>query len=240
MSSTELEKVNCNDFMEGVVQKMFGMFESFTNKIIDQMNTNFLKQNELVSSEIFDLKIRLDNLEKENHKLRKENEDLRKGQDTMKGKLALVENSTDNIEQNKIKDDIMVTGDFSIEPLSALKFSQLMKTTCNAELDATKINKISSFKNKSGQTVVRVNISDVATRIALFKNKKTLVEKKVFVSEALTANKFQLLMAAKSLCKSKVLFSAWSKAGNIFAKKSEQSMPQLIRDRAHLDTLANN
>jgi regulator of replication initiation timing len=216
------------------------MFENFTTKIIDQMNTNFTKQNELMSCELFEMKKRLDNLEKENEKLRKDNENLRVGQEVIKSKVTRVEVNSDHQDQAKIKDDIIVTGVFDIEPADATKFSSLIKSVCNADIDAAKISKISSFKNKKGQSVVRVTVADVGTRISLFKNKKNLAQKSIYVSEALTATKFHLLMAAKSFCKNKVIFSAWSKNGNIFIKKMEEGVPCLITDKTHLDSIINS
>jgi hypothetical protein len=226
---------NAVNDMEPLMLKMFGMFESFTSKIISQMNFNFEKQNSLMASEMFAMQTRLDCLEKENMKLRKDNEDLRKGQETVKGKIAQVETSNDNNEQQKIKDDVIVTGEFEAEPVNPAKFSNIMKEKYNLDIDPLKISKISSFKNKNGQTVVRLTTFDIGTKISLFKNKKNLAQQKVYVSEALTATKFHLLMTAKHLCKNKDLFSTWSRNGNIYIKKTEQGIPQLIRDRAHLD-----
>ncbi len=61
------------------------------------MNINFQKQNELMCAEMFNMKNRVDGLEKENERLKKENEDLRKGQEGIKSKLCMMEVSTDGI-----------------------------------------------------------------------------------------------------------------------------------------------
>jgi hypothetical protein len=219
-----------------LVGKMLEMFENSTSKILAQMEVNFKKQTELMTSELFDFKRRLDDIESENKKLRKENELLRKGQDTLNEKLSHCEVDVDELEQNKIKDDVIVTGSFEVEALNSQAVANFLKKTCEADIAPDCITKISSFKNKKGQTVVKMSIPNVSAKISLLKCRKSLAKKKIIVNEALSNKKFQLLMAAKALCKQKTLFSAWSKEGKIFIKKTEEGTIQLVADKQHLNS----
>jgi len=125
-----------------------------------------------------------------------------------------------------------------VEPLDSTTFSTFLKKTCNIDLLAASITKLSSFRNKAGQTVVRATIPNHAEKVAIFKHKKNLAEKKIYVSEALTSAKFQLLMAAKGLCKNKQIFSSWSNGGKIFIKKEAEGTPHLVKNKQELDSLA--
>jgi hypothetical protein len=117
-----------------------------------------------------------------------------------------------------------------ISPLS-------LKKTCDIDIHPSSITKVTSVKSKTGQPVVRAKIPNINEKIALLKMRKTLAAKKVYVNEALTTQRFHLLMAAKSLCRSKQIFSAWSRSGKIFIKKSESAQPYFIRDMVSLDQL---
>jgi len=55
-----------------LIRIILEQFESSTSKIIDQLNLNFSKQTDHLSSEIFDLKTQMDALAKENKKLKEE------------------------------------------------------------------------------------------------------------------------------------------------------------------------
>jgi len=60
--------------------------------------------------ELFDMKGRLDRLEKENGRLRKENEELKAGQVAIQSKVSGLVLSQDDQDQVKLKDELLVTG----------------------------------------------------------------------------------------------------------------------------------
>jgi regulator of replication initiation timing len=220
-----------------ILAKMLEMFEKFTGVIVEQMKQNAQVHSEMMSCELFDIKTRLDNLEKENLKLRQENEELKKRQGMLEGKMEKSEVALDDQEQMKLKNDVIVTGNFEVENSSA-SMANFLKKTCDVNINPASITKVATTKNKMGQNMVRMTIVNSAERIALLKSKKTLLKKKIYVSEALTNQKFQLLMASKAMCKSKYIFSAWSKEGRIFVKKTEDGIPLVVKDKTQLDSLA--
>jgi predicted nuclease with TOPRIM domain len=220
-----------------MMSKMLEMFNQSTSMIIDQMNKNFAKHAELLHCEVFEMKKQIDELQKENGKMKNENKELRKSQEVLNERLNKMESNSDDLEQEKIKDEVIVTGIFEIQPLTASGFSSMLKKTCNTDIDPSTISKISSFKNKKGLSVVKITLPILGDKIKFLKNKKQMAQKKIFANEALTSSKFHLLMSAKALCKSQMLFSCWSRGGKIFVKKSETSQPEYIKDKAQLDNL---
>ncbi len=70
----------------------------------------------------------MDNLEAENAKIIKENAEL-KSLETLKLKQENNETSVDELEQNKISDEVVITGDFQIGSPNAQNLSSFIKKT---------------------------------------------------------------------------------------------------------------
>jgi regulator of replication initiation timing len=233
-SKVESESDNC----EGMV-KMIDLFERFTSKIIEQMNSNFTIQNELLSVEMFNLKEKVDSVLTENAKIKKENECLKHQQDVMQKRMMELEDKLDGLEQDKLKDDIVISGGFHIEPLTPNNISAFIQKNCEASVSPNSITNFYSSKNKKGDSMLKVTVTNREERISLLKCKKSLAQKKVFVSEALTTEKFKLLMAAKYACKERKILSAWTRDGKLFIKKSVEERPLFIKSHLALQNLVD-
>jgi predicted nuclease with TOPRIM domain len=110
-----------------LLSKIFEGFERCTTRLVDHMTATFKRESELTSCEIFDMKKRMDNLEAENAKIIKENAELKKSLETLKLKQENNETSVDELEQNKISDEVVFTGDFQIGSPNAQNLSSFIK-----------------------------------------------------------------------------------------------------------------
>jgi len=228
-SETEFE------FMEAFT-KMTEMFERFTSKIVDQINANFDKHADMLKCEIFNLKETVDKVAAENAELKTENDALKKQIGSQNKQLCFLEEKIDGLEQNQFKDDVVLTGDFQIDHPTPTSIAFIKKTS-DCSLSPNSISNFYATKEKLGKTMLKITINNRAERISLLKSRKTFAQKIVFVNEVLTSPKYQLLMAAKALCKEKKLFAAWSRDGKIFIKKNEQDGPHMVPNIGNLRSL---
>ena len=170
-----------------VLGKMLEMFEKFTSKIIDEMSKNAKIHSEMMTCEMFELKKRADDLEKDNLKLRQENELIKKKQESLEARMEKYESSLDDSEQIKLKDEVVVTGNLQVESLSSVNLANYFKKSCDVTITPASITKISPSKNKMGQTVVRMTIANSAERVTLLKSKKPWLKKKYLLVRLLQA-----------------------------------------------------
>jgi len=186
------------------------------------------------------MKSKLDLVLDENKRLKKENEDLKCQLQMQDSRMNGLENKLDSLEQDKLKDDVIITIKFEVSPLSPASISSFVNSQSGGAVSVSP-NSITNFhaiKTKQGDTVLKVSISNQSERISLLKNKKRFsAVKKIFINEALTAQKYKLLMAAKSLCKEQKAFSTWSRGGRIFIKIQEESVPLLVTSQNQLFNL---
>jgi hypothetical protein len=222
--------------------KLAEMYKTCNTSLIEQMNKNFEKHCEILRAEIFDLRNKFDQVEKENLKLKKENIALKNEQTSQKTMLVDLNLRVDNIEQEQLKNDVVLVGKFDLgtAPLSPTSISAFVKNTCSAHIEAKAITNFYVTKNIKGESVLKMSISNKIDRLALFKSRKNLAAKHIFVNEVLTSAKYKLLMCAKGLCKDKKLFSAWSREGKIFVRSSDISKPVIVTNIDHLSSLAQS
>ncbi len=85
-----------------------------------------------------------------------------------------------------------------------------------------------------------LNFKDRETRQKIYNERKKLVingnpKKSVYLNDSLTKHRQELLYAALQLVKQKRLYAAWSQAGNILVRKSEDS--NIIQVHNHGDLM---
>jgi len=151
---------------------------------------------------------------------------LKKGQLAQHSKMAEIEGKLDQIDQDKLKDDVVITGSFELTAPSPTTISTFVKNHCNSTVSPNSISSFYATKSNKNETILKLTITHKGERIGLLKNKKALAAKKIFVNEALTPQNYKLLLAAKGLCKEKKLLSTWTRGGRaFFAKKNDSATP---------------
>ncbi len=85
---------------------------------------------------------------------------MKQEQVPLKKRIADLEIKVDNSEQQRLRDDLVITGDFQIEPLSPANISSFDKKSCGTELPSSSITNCYATKSKQGKTVLNVTISN--------------------------------------------------------------------------------
>lgn len=219
-----------------IMQKMLEMFESFTEKILNQMQTNFTKHTDLLNTELFNLSLKLD-------KECKNNEDLKKQVDNLNAKNVLLQNTCtaleskmDSYEQKELNNCISLTGELTVKPLAEDVVNCLNLNLPTAKLTVSNILDFHIIK-KDQSTTLKVKLDSNATKARVFQSKKLMVTKKLYLNECLTSKKFNLLQEAKKLTKLGTAKFVWSKNGQIFIRVNETSKPIRISSVLDLHSL---
>ncbi len=144
------------------------------------------------------------------------------------------------MEQDKLKLDLVIAGDFDIQPLNPSGISNFLQKQCDANIPPSSITSFAGIKTKSDQKILKLTVSKFEEKLSILKTKKRNAERKVYINEVLTNQKYHLLMAGKGLCKEKKLLAVWSRNGHIFKKKRESSPPKLVQNLSQLDLAANS
>lgn len=220
--------------------KMLEAFEKCTKTIVDQMTSNFEVQNQFLRSEIFTLKAEMDELKNENLKLKQENASMKRGHIEMKESVDSLYLRLDDIEQEKLKLDLVIGGDFDIQPLNPSSISNFLQKQCDTNISPSSITSFTGIKTKTGQKLLKMTVSKFEEKLSILKTKKRNAERKVYINEVLTNQKYHLLMEGKGLCKEKKLLAVWSRNGHIFVKKCESSPPKHVQNLSQLHAVANN
>jgi hypothetical protein len=221
--------------------KMMEVFEKFTSKILDQMNKNFNKQTELLSTELFELRKQIDLMQGQNTALQEENVKIKKEILTQRVMFEELEQKIDQMEQDKYKDDIVITGDFEIPSVSPITISSFLHKMCpSSSISHASISSFFLSKNKTGQSLLKLTVKDRTEKISVLKSKKELAKKNIFVNEVLTNLRYKLLMTAKRLCREKKLAAAWTRNGKIFIKKTETSPIVQTKNTTHLSNIVDH
>lgn len=227
--------------------KLFESFEKFTEKILSQMNSifdkqsqNFDKHTNLLSSEIFDLKQKLDLALSSNEHLKKECDDLKKKNCDLASKCNSLESRLDSLEQKELNNSVTLNGVFQLsEPVTANSVSSFINSTYpGATLSAANIVDY-SYHSKDNKSLLKVKLSSNSVKSSLFKLRKASPTKNLFLSECLIPSKYQLLVEAKKLAKSSIIVSAWSLNGSIFIKSNSSNHPIKVSSIGDLKCFIN-
>ncbi len=95
-------------------------------------------------------------------------------------------------------------------------------------------------KNNGARTRnVIIKLKDKQTRENISEQRKKLIKtgkpsESIYLNDALTPHRQQLLFTARKLLKSKKIFAAWSQQGNILVRKEESSKITQVRDNCDL------
>ncbi len=97
-------------------------------------------------------------------------------------------------------------------------------------------------QNEKKTRNIILKFKDKETRQKVYNERKKLVihgnpRNSVYVNDALTQHRQELLYAARQLVKQKHLYAAWSQSGNILVRKSEDSNIIQVRDHSDLTML---
>jgi environmental stress-induced protein Ves len=210
------------------------MFERLAEKLLNQMNSNFLKHTEILTNEIFNLNNRIDKVQNENESLKKDILELSSKNSTLTATCNKLEQKLDQLEQKEIINHVSINGEFQIEPKKEKIISFINTTMPNAKLTDSNIVDFQIMK-KDKTSILKIKLDSNATKTKLFQARKQAAPKNIYLSECLTQRQYQLLQEAKKVAKSGHLRFAWSRNGSVFVKQTETSKPMPVYQLSDLD-----
>ncbi len=166
-------------------------------------------ENSKRQSEIRDLKIQLDEI-------------LQKDLDKFIQIVGLPETNDDNEDVKQLS------------KLSKDKLGVKIKSS-----DIVNMHRPGKKGNSAKSRNVIIKLKDKQTKENIFAQRKKLIKTgnpagSIYLNDALTPHRQQLLFAARKLVKSKKLFAAWSQQGNILVKREETSKIIQVRQNGDL------
>ena len=106
------------------------------------------------------------------------------------------------------------------------------KTLMGEVIGEGELIKTSVYRKRGSNKVTIIGkLKNLATKIAILKQKKMFIQKGVYAKENLTPRKFQLFKDAKEFAKRTGAKFVWTRSGDVFVRFNENSNPVLIRNR---------
>ncbi len=121
------------------------------------------------------------------------------------------------------------------------QFTKLLKEKTGVKIkptDVTEMKRLGKRNDVKSRNVI-ARFKDKETRQKIYKERKKLIQsgspnKSVYLNDALTQHRQQLLYAARQLVKGRKLYAAWSQDGNILVRKGEASSIIQVHDHDDL------
>ncbi len=208
---------------------------------------------EMLSKQMDDLKKKLNDTQQEVDGLKAENvrrkREIERLEFTNSKKQAMIDDlriKLDEIQQDKHEHSVQIVGfpENKSETDDIKNLTKVFKEKAGVKIKPTDIIEMRrrGKQNEKKTRNVILKFRDKATRQKIYNERKKLIidgnpKKSVYVNDSLTQHRQELLYAARQLVKQKRLFAAWSQAGNILVRKTEDSSILQVRDHSDLTIL---
>lgn len=155
-------------------------------------------------------------------------------------KSEKIETSIDDIQQDLLKRNLKIIGiNEDDENDDAESISKLVKEL-NVEMDKSEILQTYRLgKNKSGGKPrdLVVEFKNLKLREEIYKKRRGLIHKNIYVNEHLTAIRSKLYFETRQLRKKKIIHSTWTQNGNVLIQMNESSPPVHILNQNSLSKI---
>ena len=146
----------------------------------------------------------------------------------------------EHLEQEKRINDIVVDNVDTSEMNDPNKHLQeLINTTLMGVIvsDNELINTTVIKKRGSDKMTLIGKLKSIATKKAILQQKKMFVKKRLFVKENLTPYKYGIFKSAKEIARKEGYKFVWTRDGNVFIRRDENSNPIQLRNKGMLSVL---
>ncbi len=222
----------------------------------DAKGTTETNRIDLMSNQIDDLKKKLYDVQQEVDGLKAENLRRKRGIErlefTNSKKQSTIDDlkiKIDQIQQEKHEHSVQVVGfpESKTETEDIKQLTKVFKEKAGVKIkpsDVIELKRLGKRSDNKTRNII-MKFKDKETRQKVYNEKKKLVvdgnpRKSVYLNDALTQHRQHLLYAARQLVKQKRLFAAWSQAGNILVRKTEESTIIQVHDHSDLMMIKND
>ena len=147
----------------------------------------------------------------------------------------------DEVQQDKHKNSVQIVGfpENKSETEDMKHLTKVFKEKAGVKIKQFDIVEMKRLGRKNEQKTrnIILKLKYKETRQKIYNERKKLVingnpKKSVYLNDSLTQHRQELLYAARQLVKQKRLFAAWSQAGNILVRKTEDSNIIQVHDHS--------
>ncbi len=213
-------------------------------------NTSETNRFDMLSKQIDDLKKKLHDTQQEVDGLKAENvrrkREIERLEFTNSKKQSLIDGlkiKLDEIEQVKHERSVQIVGfpENRNETDDIKQLTKVFKDKAGVKIkssDIVEMKRLGKQNDKKTRSII-LKFKDKETRQKIYNERKKLVingnpKKSVYLNDSLTQHRQELLYAARQLVKQKRLYAAWSQAGNILVRKTEDSNIIQVHDHSDL------
>ena len=206
-----------------------------------------------MTDQLDELRKKLHNIQEDVDTLRSENAKQRRQLDRLEhinfekqSVINKLRNKLDEIEQQSHSLSMQIVGfaENKDESDDVKQLTKLFKEKMGVKIkssDVIQMKRLGKRNDVKTRNAI-VKFKDKEIRQKIYKERKNLIKpgspnKSVYLNDALTQHRQQLLYAARQLVKGGKLFAAWSQDGNILVRKTETSNIVQVHDHDELRTI---
>ena len=213
---------------------------AWMEKVSKMISDGFEKHLQILQTEIFQIKTDLDKEKKKTERLSKENEGLRRDMKLAINEVNFLADRVEQLDQEKRQCDIVINNIDVSDVKEPVKFFQtVVNSTLMGEVvaDSDILNATAIEKRKNNKMTLIGTLKNVATKKAILVQRKMFIKNNLYVKENLTPYKFSLFKSTREFARLEGYKYVWTKNGNVFIRRDENSNAVLVRNKGVLDTL---
>ena len=220
------------------------LMEKMIENLSKLIKETYEKQMEVLQAEIFSLKKEVDIEKMRRKRLEEKTTGLQDDVKVLNASMNFTLNKLDDHEQEKRSCDIIID---NLDDITEVRdASQHVCQVVNSALMGTIIEK-SDIKNtkiiknkfKKHKMTIITTLSSEANKRAILSQKKLFRAKNIYVKENLTPQRYQLFKEARSFAAQNNYKYTWTRDGNIYLRKIDNSNVIHVRCSTDLDGLAH-
>ena len=223
-----------NDIFESMKEWMQEM-----SKIVRE---GFEKHIQALEAEVFQLRKDHDREAEHRRQLQQQNSDLRDEVNSLRYEVDYLAEKMDEGEREKRENDIVLdnieltddNGD--VRPPSKCLQNLVNKILLCEVINDDEIIKTTVIKKRGSPKVTIIGkLRNIGTKKAILQQKKMFVQKGLYVKENLTPRQYDLLKCTKQFARKETFKFVWSKDGDVFIRKDENSKIFVVRSKLMLN-----
>ena len=214
---------------------------TWMEKIGKMISDGFERQLEVLQAETFQLKKDLEKERTERVKLEGQVKTLREEVKGFQGELNFLTEKLNSFEEESRKNDVVF--DNIPVPSEMQDPSAFLKTFVNQTLmgevigDGDLVSTTVFRKRNTNKMTLIGKLKSPAIKKAILSQRKMFINKRIFVKENLSQYKYGLYQSARKAAQEAGFKFVWTRNGNVFIRRTENTEPILIRNHSVLNTL---
>ncbi len=139
--------------------------------------------------------------------------------------IYMLQQKLDGFEQREKNNNVIVTG---LEANTKDEFVEKLNSTLEIDINKEDVLSTHDFKTKDNKTRTRIVFKDHETKSKVYRSKRKLKNKKIYMSEDLTVYRSRVYYFARKAVVNEYATAAWTMDGNIYIKHAHKPKPKKV------------